>query len=225
MKYLVEEYMNQLENLGKILMEAISVSLLLNKNYFTNHFKNPTTLFRIFNYPPHNNIYGENSFGVGEHTDYGFITILYQDNHGGLEIKDIKSNTFIPAPPINNSFVINLGDALEHMTGGLLLATPHRVRKRINETEDRISLPFFYDPSFDTEMISLVDQLSSEDLLIAEENKKYLNNSDNKNNNKTDTGLYSRWDKQDITKFNGTYGSYLLKKVEKVFPDLAAENL
>lgn len=46
--------------------------------------------------------------GVGEHTDYGVLTILKQDNSGGLQVKN-RDNQWIDAPPINNSFVINIG--------------------------------------------------------------------------------------------------------------------
>ena len=136
------------------------------------------------------------SLCIGEHTDYGYITLLYQDDSGGLEIKDLHAckgirgcvvclymcihmcvidsmeDVWIQAPPIHNTFVINLGDALEHATSGLLRATPHRVQARHGATSDRLSFPFFYDPSFDAEMVALgTDQLSQEDQLIAAANR------------------------------------------------------
>jgi len=244
MKYAVEKYMTAVQTLGAVLMQAIALSLGLDEHFFTEYFsQEPTTLFRIFNYPPHAAKFGDHSFGVGEHTDYGYITILYQDHQGGLEVKNIESNTWTTAPPVAGTFVINLGDALEHMTGGLVRATPHRVRKREGATEDRLSFPFFYDPNFDSEMFSIVDRLSPEDVAIAARNRQQqqkqsargvivnANSSSNSNSNSSDAsetaggGGYRRWDCQEVTSYSGTYGSYLLRKVGKVFPDLASTAL
>ena len=86
---------------------------------------------------------------------------------------DSAEDVWISAPPIPNTFVINLGDALEHVTSGLLRATPHRVRARHGATADRLSFPFFYDPSFDAAMVSLgPGQLSPEDLAVAAANRQ-----------------------------------------------------
>jgi len=79
--------------------------------------------------------------GVGEHTDYGVLTILKQDNLGGLQVKN-RDPQWIPAPPIENSFVINIGDMLEKMTKGLYRSTPHRVKNSAGI--DRLSFPFFF---------------------------------------------------------------------------------
>ena len=239
MKKNVEEYINKCSILGEIIMSSIACSLGLDESYFIKQFQDPTTLFRIFNYPPHNAQYGDNSYAVGEHCDYGFITILYQDECGGLEVRNLNPNTstntrnannisndydndneWIQAPFIKDTFIINLGDALEHCTGGLLRATPHRVRQRVDAISDRLSLPFFYDPNFNSQMKSLVSCLSSKD-------QEVLNNRNNKNkNNDNDTGdqsQYKRWDDTDVTLYRGTYGDYLLSKVAKVFPELALQ--
>jgi len=95
-------------------------------------------------------------FGVGEHTDYGYLTLLLQDNSGGLQVK-LANGSWIDAPPIHGSLVVNLGDALEHNTGCLIKATPHRVRH--TSSSNRMSFPFFFDPSFSKRMESIVSQL------------------------------------------------------------------
>ena len=59
-------------------------------------------------------------------TDYGLITLLYQDSMGGLEVKGVDGE-WIHAEPIKNSVLINAGDLLEIYTGGRLPATFHRV--------------------------------------------------------------------------------------------------
>ena len=84
------------------------------------------------------------TWGVGEHTDYGLLTILLQDDAGGLEVK--SGSRWIAAPPLPGSFVCNIGDMLDRMTGGLYRSTPHRVRNPA--PRDRLSFPFFFDPNF-----------------------------------------------------------------------------
>jgi isopenicillin N synthase-like dioxygenase len=81
---------------------------------------------------------------VGEHTVYGLLTILLQDDAGGLEMKSWSQ--WVPAPPIPGSFVCNVGDMLDRMTGGGYCSTPHRVHNPV--PRDRLSIPFFFDPNF-----------------------------------------------------------------------------
>lgn len=123
------------------------------------------------------------------------------------------SSIWVEATPIAHSFVVNLGDALQHNTGGLLRATPHRVKQRVGATGSRYSFPFFYDPSFDAQMQAVSAHLSEEDkALAATRLEQQLQ------------GGEERWDAQDPRLFEGTYGQYLLKKVAKVFPLLAKEH-
>ena len=84
----------------------------------------PLMLFRIFRYPPQPE--PDDGWGVAEHTDYGLLTILLQDDAGGLEVR--TADGWVAAPPVPGSFVCNLGDMLERMTGGRYRSTPHRVR-------------------------------------------------------------------------------------------------
>jgi isopenicillin N synthase-like dioxygenase len=212
MKHLVLSYMAEMKNLGRLLMKAVSCSLGITEKHFLSQFDSPTELFRIFNYPPHNPTkFASNSLGVGEHTDYGYLTILRQDESGGLQVRSLtNSNTWISAPPIPNTFVINLGDALEHNTHGLYRATPHRVLQRVNATAGRISMPYFFDPSFGSEMKSMVPYFGSHVVLPTLETEKRI---------------AARWDKLDPTLFQGTYGNYLLKKVSKAFPALFEQQI
>mmetsp|Transcript_22459 Transcript_22459/g.41828 ORF Transcript_22459/g.41828 Transcript_22459/m.41828 type:complete len:119 (+) Transcript_22459:958-1314(+) len=113
------------------------------------------------------------------------------------------------ASPVPGSFVVNLGDAIEHNTGGLLRATPHRVAQRINASSSRYSFPFFYDPSFDAQMQAVSSHLGERDLQLAAEHRQ---------------AAAARWDAADPAMFQGTYGQYLVKKVAKVFPLLAEEH-
>jgi isopenicillin N synthase-like dioxygenase len=189
-------YMDAMTSLGHALMEGIALSLGLDATYFADRYTSePLTLFRIFNYPAAAaGTRDEQRWGVGEHTDYGLLTILKQDETGGLEVK--SADGWIPAPPIPNGFVCNIGDMLDRMTAGQYRSTPHRVRNL--SPRDRLSFPFFFDPGFDARITPIVTP---------------------------DAGVVSgdraeRWDQASVHEFEGTYGDYILGKVSRVFPHL-----
>ncbi|RCJ20294.1 iron oxidase [Nostoc minutum NIES-26] len=191
----VLEYIESMTKLGHTLMAGIALSLGLEESYFADRYtKDPLILFRIFNYPPNPSTSKTKSrWGVGEHTDYGVLTILKQDGVGGLQVK--SKSGWIDAPPIPGSFVCNIGDMLDRMTQGLYRSTPHRVQNR--SRSNRLSFPFFFDPNFNVE----VKPIELNEIAV--------------NDDKSD-----RWDKASVHEFRGTYGEYLLSKVSKVFPEL-----
>lgn len=191
----VLEYMEAMTQLGHILMASIALSLRLEASYFAERYtSDPLTLFRIFNYPPDlSPADGKNRWGVGEHTDYGVLTILKQDDSGGLQVK--SRSRWVAAPPIPNSFVCNIGDMLDRMTRGLYRSTPHRVQNLSGR--DRLSFPFFFDPNFDVEVKPILL-----DGVITKDDRA------------------ERWDQSSVHDFQGTYGDYVLGKVSKVFPEL-----
>ncbi|WP_327345106.1 isopenicillin N synthase family dioxygenase [Streptomyces europaeiscabiei] len=92
--------------------------------------------------------------GVGAHKDYGFLTLLLQDQVGGLQVER-ADGLFHDVPPIPGAFVVNLGELLEVATNGYLLATKHRVVSPAGATE-RFSVPFFYNPRLDARVEPLV---------------------------------------------------------------------
>ena len=205
MSRVVPLYMKQMTKLGRTILRSIARFLKVSSE-FENQFNRPTTLFRAFHYPPHDPKLGSQVFGVGEHTDYGYLTILKTDDVGGLQVK-MMNGSWSDVKYVENGLIINLGDALEHNTQGLLRATPHRVIQRKNTTRSRYSWPFFFDPNFDTEMINVKLPPSLE--LIARKRRE---------------DERSRWDGKDPKKYRGTYGNYLMQKVSKVFPELARKS-
>jgi isopenicillin N synthase-like dioxygenase len=115
----VLEYMAALTGLGHLLMAGLALCLDLEESDFADHgTAEPLTLFRIFNYPPPAD---PNLWGVGEHADYGLLTILLHDDAGGQEVK--SRSRWVSAPPVPGSFVCNIGDMLDRMTGGS--SAPH----------------------------------------------------------------------------------------------------
>ncbi|MDH6123819.1 2-oxoglutarate and iron-dependent oxygenase domain-containing protein [Kitasatospora sp. GP82] len=85
--------------------------------------------------------------GVGSHKDYGFITLLLQDQVGGLQVER-PDGSYLEVPPMPGAFVVNLGELLEVATDGYLKATSHRVVSPPGARE-RFSVPFFYNPRLD----------------------------------------------------------------------------
>lgn len=117
--------------------------------------------------PPQTSGDDDNGFqGVGAHKDSGCLTFLLQATpHRGLEVQN-KAGDWIPAAPIPNTFVVNIGRALEALTGGICTATTHRVSLRKenfvdtegNSLGSRFSFPVFQgvSPDLSAEKISLV---------------------------------------------------------------------
>jgi isopenicillin N synthase-like dioxygenase len=196
----VEAYMAATMRAAHHLLEGVALSLGLEADYFETHYTaEPTVLFRIFHYPPTpppND--REENWGVGEHTDYGLLTLLAQDAHGGLQVKTPQG--WIAAPPIPGTLVCNIGDMLDRLTGGWYLSTPHRVRN--DSGRERLSFPLFFDPDFAAEMVPLPAEAA-----------------------KGKGASVPRWDNADLQAFAGTYGDYLLGKVSKVFPELGGDVL
>ena len=90
---------------------------------------------------------GADQFGVGPHTDFGTLTILCQDDVGGLQVQDINGEWF-HAPPIPNTIVVNVADLLSRWTGGEYKSTPHRVVN--TSSKERLSLVLAFDPNPET---------------------------------------------------------------------------
>jgi isopenicillin N synthase-like dioxygenase len=79
--------------------------------------------------------------GVGAHKDSGFVTVLLQDEQAGLQV-EVEDGRWIDAPPIEGTFVINIGEILELASNGYLKATPHRVVSP-DASVERLSIAFF----------------------------------------------------------------------------------
>jgi len=194
----VLEYIGQVSLVGKTILQGVALSLGLKETYFEHHYTHdPLILFRIFHYPAQ--AADSEEWGVGEHTDYGLLTILLQDTVGGLQIK--SNGKWVDAPPISDTFICNIGDMLERITGGLYKSTPHRVLNKAGK--NRLSFPLFFDPGFDAP-VRKIENISLP--LITDDSSE-------------------RWDKASVHEFSGTYGDYLLQKIGKVFPDLGKELL
>jgi len=194
MRATVLAYLDALTALGHRVVLGIARGLGLDADWFRRELTaDPVVLFRIFRYPP--TAGDAPGWGVAEHTDYGLLTLLHQDGRG-LEVR--VDDRWVEVEPVDGGIVCNLGDMLELMTGGTYRSTPHRVRNRSGR--DRLSFPFFFDPSWDARMRPVPGMTP-----VPEEP--------------------ARWDGRSVFDVTGTYGEYLTAKVAKVFPALRDEAL
>ena len=194
----IHAYMAAVAAVGHRVLAAIARSLSLPADYFAARYTaDPLLLFRVFLYPSRAVPAGVDAqHGVGEHTDYGLLTLLRQDDVGGLQVR--VGERWVEAPPVPQTFVCNIGDMLDRMTGGLYRSTPHRVRLNTSG-RDRLSFPLFFDPSWDARIAPI-------------------------RNAEIDDRV-KRWDGASVHAFEGSYGDYLLAKVGKVFPELRQQVL
>ena len=139
----MERYFADVWGLSERLLGAFAIGLGLPRAHFLADFTKPLTQLRLLHYPPQPA--GEQALGVEAHTDTGAFTVLLQDQSGGLEVRN-RAGDWIAAPPIDGTFVINIGDMMQHWTGGRFVSTPHRVANRSGR--DRISVPFFANPDY-----------------------------------------------------------------------------
>lgn len=139
----VLEYDTAQRALAERLTRAVALAFDLDEDWFAPHFARPTTWLRLLHYPPHPARAPDDQFGSAPHTDYGFLTILAQDESGGLQVRG-NDGAWIDAKPIPGTFVVNVADILMRWTDGVLRSTPHRVRNVSGR--DRYSIPYFYDP-------------------------------------------------------------------------------
>jgi isopenicillin N synthase-like dioxygenase len=194
---LVLDWMERVTVVGRAVLSGIAVSFGLDRDWFDRWCAEPTVLFRIFHYPPPAPEF-VGSWGVAEHTDYGLLTLLVQDDTGGLEVR--VDGEWVEVPPTPDAIVCNLGDMLERVTGGRFRSTPHRVRL---PDRDRYSFPLFLDPAWDAELTQLPGCEPTERALAE--------------------AAEGRWDGRSVFDVGGPYGDHLLDKVARVFPALFDE--
>ena len=139
----LEAYYKAATTLAIVLQKAFALSLGLPDGFFNEFFVDQSSLLKINHYPPQDNPTTVSNIGVVPHSDEGGFTILWQDENGGLEVES-KGGEWVVAPPIEETFVINLGDTMQIWTNGEFSSTPHRVINRSGA--DRYSIPFFASP-------------------------------------------------------------------------------
>lgn len=143
----IGRYVEAMRGLGLQLTRAIAVALGAAADTFLPAFADPVTFLRLLWYPPQPADSPEDLMGAAPHTDYGFITLLAQDEHPGLQVRS-PAGEWLDVPVVPGAFVMNSADILRRWSNGRWLSTPHRVVNRSGA--ERYSAPFFYDPHLST---------------------------------------------------------------------------
>ena len=142
-KEVLEKYTCNMTKLGRNLMRLALLSSGVKDLSVMQSLDTPTIWLRLLHYPPISKNSPSDLYGSAPHTDFGCLTILAQDEIGGLQVQT-REGEWIDVPKLEGSFVVNVGDMLSRYTNGLLRSTPHRV---INKSgKERFSCPFFFDP-------------------------------------------------------------------------------
>ncbi|GAB4853952.1 hypothetical protein Ancab_040609 [Ancistrocladus abbreviatus] len=138
-----EEYGSAVEKLALKLLELIALSLGLAADRLEGFFKEHTGFIRLNHYPhcpsPHL------ALGVGRHKDAGALTILAQDEVGGLQVRRKSDGEWISIKPNPGAYVVNVGDIIQVWSNGKYESVEHRVM--VNSEKDRFSIPFFFNPA------------------------------------------------------------------------------
>lgn len=145
----LESYFAAVRDFGLQLLKLFACSLDLDESFFLQHYTRPTILMRLMHYPPQEQATDPTSIGATAHTDFGLVTVLYQDPLGGLEVQK-PDGEWAAAPPVPGTFVVNLGQLMARWTNDVYRATPHRVVNRLGK--ERYSIPFFFNPNHDAQV-------------------------------------------------------------------------
>ncbi|MGK7235798.1 isopenicillin N synthase family dioxygenase [Streptomyces hygroscopicus] len=145
-----QEYMAAMGDLAADLMRLFALALCLNENFFDDKFDHHGSSVAVNYYPPQVEPPLPGQLRRGPHTDFGSLTILYQeDDRGGLQVLQGKDN-WRDVSAIPGSFVVNIGDLMALWTGGRWVSTMHRVTNpQRGDTSSRLTIPFFYLPNHD----------------------------------------------------------------------------
>ncbi|KAK2991460.1 hypothetical protein RJ640_016495, partial [Escallonia rubra] len=149
-----EEYAQETQKLAFKLLELICLSLGLPANRLNGYFKDQTSFMRLNYYPkcpiPHL------ALGVGRHKDAGALTVLAQDDVGGLEVKRKSDGEWILVKPTPNAYIVNVGDIIQVWSNDKYESVEHRVM--VNSERERYSIPFFFNPAHYT-MVEPLEEL------------------------------------------------------------------
>lgn len=138
-------FYSECRNLAAQVMQAFALALRLPEEFFDVRHTGKTQTLRFLHYPPSRNV-RPGQLGAGAHTDYGTLTLLFQDDAGGLEVRNTAGH-WVPAPPVPGTVVVNTGDLLARWSNEVLRSTPHRVQVRPESAASgRLSIAFFSDP-------------------------------------------------------------------------------
>ena len=138
-----EQLYSELQELSSKLLSLLAMALGKDTSYFDGYLDNSMSTLRLLHYPAITPASPQQELCCTPHTDSGILTLLHQDQTGGLEVLS-TNDEWIPAPYVPGSIVVNIGDLMSQVSGGKFKASYHRVRS--SHRKSRYSVPFFFEP-------------------------------------------------------------------------------
>ncbi|KIV87745.1 hypothetical protein PV11_03269 [Exophiala sideris] len=138
----VKQYHQLMTNLATNVLTVVAMTLNLGEGYFKAFCHDSGAVLRLLHYPPQAADASEEERGIGAHTDFGSVTLLLQDDVGGLQVFDKPTMSWIDVKPTPGAYVVNLGNVMMRYSNDTYVSNLHRV---INKTgRERYSIPFFF---------------------------------------------------------------------------------
>jgi isopenicillin N synthase-like dioxygenase len=141
----VMDYYDAVTEVGGLLFGAFAMALGLPEDFFRQQAQKPPSQLRLLHYPPNDLPMDKNTLGIGAHSDFECFTVLHQGGPG-LQVMN-AADEWVSAPPIDGTFIVNIGDLIEGWTNGRFKATQHRV---VNTGRERYSMPLFFAVDYHT---------------------------------------------------------------------------
>jgi isopenicillin N synthase-like dioxygenase len=155
-----EAFAQAAESLVRRLLRLSAEALALPVDHFEHYTQAPTCTLRLLHYPPQPasaTLPGQ--MGCGAHTDWGALTLLAQDDAGGLQVQT-RAGDWLDALPLPGSFVVNAGDMMPRWTNDRWRSAPHRVLSR-RAGQRRYSIAYFFDLDHDALIVPLPSCVSA----------------------------------------------------------------
>jgi isopenicillin N synthase-like dioxygenase len=154
-----ENYASAMEALARRLIGLFEMALQLPAGYFDAFMRHPTCTTRLLHYPPQPAAAAPGQIGCGAHTDWGALTLLAQDDAGGLQVQ--VAGDWIAVAPLPGALVVNVGDMMQRWTNDRWPSTMHRVINRFSG-RDRWSIAYFFDLDAEAAIVPLHTCISEE---------------------------------------------------------------
>lgn len=154
-KQVMLDFFERCKQLHAIVMRGIALAMKLEPDFFAEYVKQGDNTLRLLHYPAvPAEAFANGRVRAGLHSDYGSITLLFQDSRGGLQVER-PDGSFFDVTPIEGTIVMNAGDLLSRWSNGLIQSTRHRVvepplkvRSEGQGYPPRYSVAYFCNPDF-----------------------------------------------------------------------------
>jgi isopenicillin N synthase-like dioxygenase len=156
----MQAYSAACDALARRLMGLFERALALPGGHFDGYMQHPTCTTRLLHYPPQPAVAASGQIGCGAHTDWGAVTLLAQDDAGGLQVQG-RGGEWIDVEPVAGAFVVNIGDMMQRWTNDRWPSTVHRVINR-KSGRDRWSIAYFFDLDAESVIVPLPSCVSEQ---------------------------------------------------------------